>query len=240
VRRLALLALLALACVGCGGEDPPEIVTEQVGSGARSAIVVREDVDEPQPVVVFLHGWGGTELRIYRPWIDHLARAGNAVIFPRYQDSFLSPPPEALPNALAGIRAALERVQEQDGSLVVAGHSAGGALAADYAAAAAGAGLPEAQAVLAVYPGRRLRGVPFFIPERELEEVDARVVALAGARDTVVGDDEARRIAREADGEFELVTNPAVADHGAPQRADPLARRTFWARLDALIAAARR
>jgi len=232
--------LVSLLLVSCGGEDPPRIVTEQVGTGPRSAIIVREDAEGPQPVVVFLHGWGGTELALYRPWIDYLARDGNAVIFPRYQDSFLDPPPEALPNALAGIRAALGRLDVARDTLVVAGHSAGGALAADYAAAAPEARLPEAQAVFAAYPGRRLRGIPFFIPEQELEGVDARVVALAGARDTVVGDDEARRIAREADGKFDLVTNPAVADHGAPQRADALARRTFWARLDELIAAARR
>jgi len=28
-----------------------------------------------QPVVVFLHGWGSVDARIYGPWIAHLARA---------------------------------------------------------------------------------------------------------------------------------------------------------------------
>ncbi len=97
---------------------------------------MRPDVDGRVPVVLFLHGWGATRPRFYRPWLDHLAREGNAVIYPRYQDSFVDQPAEVLGNALAGMRLALRRIDEEPGSLVVAGHSAGGALAADYAAIA--------------------------------------------------------------------------------------------------------
>jgi hypothetical protein len=36
-----------------------------------------------------------------------------------------------------------------------------------------------------------------------------------------------------------LVDDPAASDHLGPQRADAAARREVWARLDALISAAR-
>ena len=107
-------------------------------------------------MVLFLHGWGATRPRFYRPWLEHLAREGNAVIYPRYQDSVVEPPPQVLGNVLAGVRAALARIDEDPGSLVVAGHSAGGALAADYAVIARSVRLPVPLAVFSAYPGRRL------------------------------------------------------------------------------------
>jgi dienelactone hydrolase len=58
-------------------------VTETVGTGPQTATIVRPAGDERRPVVLFLHGWGATRPRFYRPWIDHLAREGNAVIYPR-------------------------------------------------------------------------------------------------------------------------------------------------------------
>ena len=58
--------------------------------------------------MLFLHGWGATEPHFYGPWLEHLARAGNAVVYPRYQDSFAEPPTQVLGNALVGIRTALD------------------------------------------------------------------------------------------------------------------------------------
>ena len=139
--RRGALAGLVLALAGCGAGEkaepeprpgPARILTEQVGRGPQTAYVVRPDVNRRLPVVLFVHGWGGT-LPAYRPWLDHLARRGNVVIYPRYQDSVLTPPDQVLGNLLAGVRLALRRVDTRPGGLVVAGHSAGGALAADYA-----------------------------------------------------------------------------------------------------------
>jgi acetyl esterase/lipase len=246
-RAVALLAAVALA--GCGtSRDPHRIVTEQVGRGAQTTFLIHPDVARRLPVVLFLHGWGATLPANYRPWLDHLAREGNVVIYPRYQESALTPPPQVLGNALAGVRLALAKAHDRPGALVVAGHSAGGALAADYAAAARSAGLPVPRAIFAAYPGRRLRRVPALVPEVAPAQIPAatRLVALGGADDRTVGTAPARRIVRTATAvprarrTYELVRDPAVDDHLGPQRSGPATRRVFWRRLDALIAQARR
>jgi acetyl esterase/lipase len=262
VRRLALL-LAALAAAACGGggdgakptpaptraaaAGPAGLVSEQVGRGPQTAYIVRPAKAGPLPVVLFIHGWGATRPRYYMPWLEHLARAGNIVIYPRYQDSVVTPPDQVLGNLIAGVRLALAKVDERPGSLVVAGHSAGGALSADYAAIARQARLPAPRAVLSMYPGRSLRGVEPSIPEIAPAQIPAstRIVALAGARDTVVGTAFARRIAASASRvprarrTYELIRDPAVSDHLGPQRADAASRRVFWRHLDALIADAR-
>jgi len=239
------LAALAVLLAGCGDTAvPPPVVTEQVGRGPQTAWIVRQDDALPtRPVVLFLHGWGATTPSYYRPWLDHLARGRTTVIYPRYQESFLTPPAQALGNALAGIRLALAKIEPRPESLLVVGHSAGGALAADYAAVARAAGLPPARAVLSIYPGRRLPRVPLGIPEVAPGQIPSstRIVALAGARDTVVGTAPARRIAAAATRvprarrSYELIRDPAVADHLGPQRSGAPTRRVFWQRLDALL-----
>ncbi len=161
MKRLAAALVAVLFAAGCGGGgEAPKLITETVGSGPLTTTIIRPDVDRKLPVVLFLHGWGGNRPRYYRPWLEHLARAGNAVIYPRYQDSIVEPPPQVLGNVLAGTRLALERVNEDRGSLVVAGHSAGGALAADYAGIARSVGLPVPIAVFSAYPGRKLPRLP--------------------------------------------------------------------------------
>jgi len=221
----------------------------EVGRGARGAAVVRpSELEGPQPGVVLLHGWGEVERSDYRGWIRHLAQAGNTVIVPRYQRSAQSPPDRVLANALAGVRSSLRRAPIAPGSLVVAGHSAGAALAADYAGSARREGLPRPRAVFAAYPGRIILGYPGGIPAVDPSAISARtrILAMAGANDRVVAQAPARELIRSAVNvptrrkRFILVQDPAVDDHGGPQRAGRAARRIFWARLDRLIALARR
>jgi len=250
----AVLAVLALALAGCGGgadprpapapPGPPRIVTETVGRGVQQATIVRPDVGGPLPVVVFLHGWGAPDAAFYRPWLEHLARRGSAVVYPRYQDSFVQPPAQALGNVLAALRSALARPGLRTDALVVAGHSAGGALAADYAALARTAGLPAPRAVFAAYPGRRLPRIPNGLPEIPPRRIapGTRVLALASRADRVVGTRTARELVRgatRADARLVLVDDPSADDHQGPQRADAAARRTFWAPLDRLVASVR-
>lgn len=243
---VACLAAVALA--GCGGSDPSnggDAATEQqrftVGEGRASATVfVPPGGSRGKVGVMFLHGWGATEPRTYGPWIRHLVARGHVVIYPRYQDSVADPPPEALPSAVLGIRSALTRTPGLR-ALVAVGHSAGGALAADLAALAPRVGLPRPRVVLSLYAGRTLRGAPARIPEQDLAAIprSTRVVAYAGDDDRVVGTTAARRIARRTGGRYVLVTDDAVDDHLAPQRAGAASRRTFWAPFDRLIAGLR-
>lgn len=245
--RLAVL-LLALVLAGCGGngldeERRGDLVHATGGEGPGRVTVIRPaEAPEPLPVVLFLHGWGATEPHFYGPWLEHLARAGNAVIYPRYQDSFAEPPTQVLGNALVGIRTALEHADVDAASLVVAGHSAGGALAADYAAVARRVGLPAPRAVMSIYPGRSFRGVRAAIPAAGPVPDGTELVVLTGSEDAIVDPRDARTIhatARTEDRELEVITVRGASDHIGPQRATPVARRVFWERLDALLAEAR-
>jgi len=239
-----------LALTGCGGATPrpepgpPRLLTETVGRGVQQSTILRPDERGPLPVVVFLHGWGAPDPAYYRPWLEHLARRGNAVVYPRYQDSFVEPPRQAIGNVLAALRIALARPGLDTDGLVIAGHSAGGALAADYAALAPTAGLPSPAAIFAAYPGRTLPRVPRGLPEIPPGPIRAgtRVVALASRADRVVGTATARALvrgARRADARLVLVDDPAAGDHLAPQRSGAASRRTFWSPLDGLIEAVR-
>ena len=244
-RPAALAALLVAALAGCGGGESaePELRDQEprrfvVGAGRTAATVfVPAGGARGRIGVLFLHGWGATQPRTYGPWIEHLVRRGHVVIYPRYQDSVLDPPPEALPSAVIGIRSALARTPGLR-ALAAVGHSAGGALSADLAAIAPDVGIDRPRVVFSLYAGRALGDAPARIPEQELERIPAatRVEAWAGDDDTVVGTSFARSIARRTGGRFRLITDAAVDDHLAPQRADAASRRTFWAPFDRLLA----
>ena len=227
---------------------PRTIKLVRVGRGARGAVILRPSPALARPpVVVFLHGWGLTRVGNYRGWLRHLAKRGNVVIFPRYQLSERSDPGRARRDAVAGVRAALARVPVDEGSMVVAGHSAGGALAADYAAISGRSRLPRPVAVFSVYPGRAILGYPRGIPAANPARISSgtRLIAMAGANDTVVGQAPARELVRQATRipvnrrKFVLVRNPRVSDHLGPTRRSAAARRAFWRRLDVLIKQAR-
>lgn len=223
----------------------PGTVRTDVGRGATGAAIFRRagsDAGASGPVVVLLHGWSRVDPRIYGPWIGHLARGGATVIFPAYQTAPYLDTVSPLANTLAAVTVALRRVALARGRLVVAGYSAGGALAADLAASARAAGLPAPAAVLSIYPGRSLPGIPLRIPPVSARNIapGTRLVLLAGERDRLVGTGVARQIARTATRArvtLRIVRDDAVDRHGAPERHDAVARRTFWTPLDRLIAA---
>ena len=214
-----------------------------VGAGAQAAAIFRpaRSANRPTPVVVFLHGWVAIDPSRYGRWIGHLVRKGVTVIFPAYQTKPAYDTTTPLGNVLAGVRAALGQVVLEPGRLVIAGHSVGGALAADYAAVAADHGLPTPAAVFSVYPGRKLRHLKVPVPAVDLMQIapGTRVIALAGERDTSVGRGTARRIvagAARADARLVTVRDDAVDLHRAPRTFSGAAQRTFWAPLDVLIA----
>lgn len=231
--------------------SPPPVrrlETFTVGSGAAAAVVVRPaDVEGPQPTVILLHGWLLAPAD-YRAWSRHLAKRGNTVILPQYQEGSVTAPSDVLEAVVGGLRAALTRVEVAPGTLVAAGHSAGGELAADLTAVAEEEGLPVPLAIFAVYPGRALRGYPNGIPAADPTRIPAgtRLVVLASAADTVVGEGPAKELAAAPTQvpaslrDVRSVLIPGAGDHYAPIRADAAARRAFWQPLDRLIAEVRR
>lgn len=215
-----------------------------IGEGAQAAAIFRPpgSARAAGPVVILLHGWVAIDPSRYGAWIGHLVRQGVTVIFPAYQTKPAFDTTTPLANVLAGVRSALKRVLIAPGRLVIAGHSVGGALAADYAAVAADHGLPIPAAVFSVYPGRKLRHLEVPIPATDLAQIapGTSLLALAGERDRAVGSGTARRIvqgATRADATLRIITDDAADNHSAPRRHDGAAQRTFWAPLDALVAA---
>lgn len=256
VPLLIVLGVLVTA-LGDGGDVSPRPVTPagrfvpvggvrvDVGSGVRGAAIFRPRLDGapgPAPVVVFIHGWRAVDPSWYGLWIAHLVGEGDTVIYPAYQRSPFSDLTRPLSNTFAGLRAAFADVDVAPGRLVVVGHSAGGALAADYAALARSAGLPQPAAVFCVYPGRpaSAAGVQLAIVDARRIPAGTRVLALAGAGDRLVGDRVARQIVRTATrarATLRIVRDPAADDHAAPHRGGRAERRAFWEPLDALVAA---
>jgi acetyl esterase/lipase len=240
---VALAAAVAIVAATRGGDDPERFT---VGSGLQSAIVVRGDGPRAgRPVVVFLHGWTAIAPRAYDAWVRHIAERGADVVLPVYQRPPFIDVRTPLPNVLAAIRAALARLRGH-GAVIAAGHSAGGALSADWAASVREAGVPRPVAVYAVYPGRDL-GPALRLRGPSLRGIDprTRLLALASPRDAVVGTATAEQMIAEPTQipptrrTLRIVRDPIVQDHTAPARADPAARRTFWTPLDRLIEAAR-
>lgn len=213
------------------------------------------------PLVIFLHGYSAMHPDSYRGWVDHLAKRGNIVVYPRYQEKLLTPPAEYFPNVVASVRAALV-VLRQPGHVTpdlervaVVGHSAGGVEAANYAVLAAGEKLPVPKAAMLVAPGQGPERVVKMVPLEDCEKipVETRLLVVVGDADGLVGNGCARTIWQQTkhvrDRSFVTVQSD---DHGAPplraghlspvswtpEATDALDWFGYWKLFDGLIAAA--
>jgi predicted esterase len=239
-----IVAVSVLALVACGGKaEPRAITTESYGGGARQVWVLRA-ADETKSVVIFLHGLGGPGAREelpdnHLPWLRHLARNGNAVVYPRYERG---PTEDPMLPLLAGVETGLRKLGNPRVPMVVIGFSRGGRLAVDYAAAAATEGFPP-RAVLSVFPG--LLGPTE--PVEDLENLDpkTRILFMVGDRDVDVGGTGAQMLLgrlQQADFPADRIEVIGVkskpgfeAEHLAPLETTPEARAAFWTPADQLI-----
>jgi len=187
------------------------------------------------PVIVLLHGWGGTEPMLYGMWIDHLVMRGNVVLFPVYQESIKAGRDTVLGNCLGAIRDAMAAsgsagpTRRDWERYAISGHSAGGVLAAQIAAASGRERLPRPKAVMAVHPSRG-HGVTRPLPRANLLTIAPETLALIviGKDDEAAGDADARAMFGQtpqiprANKDFVAVvsdfhgTQPLVANHVAP------------------------
>lgn len=201
-------------------------------------------------IVVFGHGWklfppsaAHPWVGQFRPWLDHLAQQGSAVVFPRYQlGSGDSQGPERAADYRRGVALGLERLGRPPAPVIVVGYSYGASLAFAYAADARRWHLPQPRALDGVFPAGPVGGVA-------LDPLPAgvRVLLQVGDRDTEAGRagaDAFWRLLRAhpvSRKRYEIILSrrSLIADHTAPKRLDMAARRAFWAPLDALVAAVR-
>jgi dienelactone hydrolase len=264
--RAGLALVLALAAVfGARAAMRPPPATASVapgsavdrivgpyGSGAATVWLVLPTAPM-HSVVVFAHGWktlasggppfpGHPWVDEFRPWFDHLAAAGSAVIFPAYM--LLGDAGDAMRvhDFETGIRTADAKLGRPTLPFVVCGYSFGGSLAFYYAANARSWGLPTPRAVQAIFPAGMIAAAP-------LPKLDGsvRVLIQVGAADTAAGSGGANRFwgwlagHAAARKRYEVIhsTPQLPATHAAPRSSGTAARAEFWYPLDRLIAAAR-
>lgn len=243
---LAALVAIAAASNDASAAGPPvQPVDGPGGVGDRSATIVKRLVGrsdsasyvfykagpppaDGRPVAVFFHAWGAPNPQVYGGWINHLARTGYTVVFPRFQEVNRTRPADAAGNALRAMKAAFtELATDPDAKpdparLALIGHLAGAPIAANVAAEAKAQDLPVPKLVFAAMPGgiasdARSRGIPL----RDLAEIPSQtlVVTMIGDRDARAADLAARRILREASAvspERKLFGRVLSDDHGFP------------------------
>jgi dienelactone hydrolase len=237
--------LLVLLLAACGSSRPSVSVVGPLGKGADQ-VWVFEPSGKPKDAVVFIHGLGEGELTPanHRPWLEHLAKEGSAVLYPRYETSLGQP--NAVLHVLAAVRTGLRHLHQPGLPQVAIGYSRGGEIVIDYAAVARGAG-PAPREVVSVFPGT----VDPVDPPLDLRSIapGTRLTILVGDRDTVVDGAGARQmIARLATAGFPgerislvVVKSKAgfVVTHLAPLQVSPAAKQAFWDRVDRIVERAR-
>ncbi len=245
---LAAAAAVLIPCHASSGALRPRL-EGPFGSGSSQVWLLRP-TGRIRSVVVFGHGWKlhppSAEhpwVGQFRPWLDHLAERGSAVVFPRYQlGSGDNQGPDRADDYRRGVALGLERLGRPRVPIVVAGYSFGASLAFTYAADAHRWALPQPRAVDCIFPAGPINGVAL-----DVLPTPVRVLVQVGDRDT-----EAGRFGADAFWErlgahpssrkrYEIVSSVhgLVADHAAPKRTDAPARHAFWAPLDDLIATVR-
>lgn len=161
------------------------------------------------PLIVFNHGWGGTNPATYGAWIEHIVRRGNVVVFPIYQDpgKWRYDTHKITANAIEAVQAAI-RVLEQEpekhaavdlSKFAVVGHSAGGNVTANMSGMAGAFHLPSPKAMMCVQPGKSWgKTERMSIPLEGLSTIPAEALLLVvvGDQDRIAGDQDAKNIYR--------------------------------------------
>ena len=201
------------------------------------------------PLVIFLHGGGGGSPSRFGAWFDHLAKRGNLVVYPVYQESLRpwskpwdqTAPTKLLTNVIVAVKDALTRLQigghvrpDLDRCAIL-GTSLGGALTAQIAAIATQKGIPLPKAIMPMVPGLGIWA------RRMLPSVDLRTIpsslmmlVIVCADDKNAGDRGGRaifsqtiRIPRQNKNLIVMHsdyhgTPPLVANHHSPAASNPV------------------
>jgi dienelactone hydrolase len=196
---------------GPGGADyvATEVVKRAVGTTTSASFVFHAagNAAEPRPVIILLHAWGAVNPQIYGGLVDHLARKGYLVLWPRFQEVGKTRPADATANAVTLVKEAFAALADDpaarpDTNRVAAiGHSAGAAIAVNIAAMAKTEGLPVPKLVLGLMPGgvatdAKSRGIVL----ADLAQIDpsTMLIMMSPDRDHLPADRTGRRILKEA------------------------------------------
>lgn len=162
------------------------------------------------PVIVFCHGWGAGNPVNYSAWINHLVRKGSIVIFPKFQKNIFDYPGNFSKSAFDIFSSAYENLANNGSKfyskpdfskLAIAGHSAGGAVAANLAVLLLKSPLPDPKALMCIAPAtapdsRFISGII------ELEDLSAlknmEILAAIGDKDNLAPSSDAEKIISES------------------------------------------
>jgi pimeloyl-ACP methyl ester carboxylesterase len=148
---------------GAGGSDyiATEVVKKAIGGPKNPTLVFysSKTTQEPRSVVVFFHAWGAVNPAVYGGWIDHLARKGHVVLWPRYQDVGRTGASMASDVAMEATKQAFELLKSDADikldlqKIAYIGHLAGAGVALNVATRAPQIGLPTPRVIFAAMPG---------------------------------------------------------------------------------------
>ncbi|MBZ6075437.1 alpha/beta hydrolase [Microvirga sp. WGZ8] len=217
---------------GPGGTDYPvsQVAKRVVGTASAATFVFHgsEPAAAPRPVVVFLHSWGATNPGAYGGWLDHLARKGYLVLYPRFQDVNRTRPADASGQAGNLVKATLEALASDPAArpdlnkVAYIGHLAGVPIAFNLAAAGKDEGLPVPKLIFGVMPGgiasdAKARGI--LLSDLSSLDPSTVIITLSGDRDYLPTDRAARRLLKETEtvpAGRKLFMRATSDDHGYP------------------------
>ncbi len=140
-------------------------------------------------VVVFIHGLGETNPKLYGAFIKHLVRKGNIVIYPRYQKDLNTSNTTFNDSCAKGIQRALDTVKQgghvkgRIENYFILGHSVGGVLTANMTMLHGQYGLPKPLTAFSMQPGAS----GFLMNDYSSFPSDVKYLIAVGVDDIIVG-----------------------------------------------------
>lgn len=140
-------------------------------------------------VVVFIHGLGETNPKLYGAFIKHLVRKGNIVIYPRYQKDLNAASSTFNDSCAKGILRGLDTIQQPGhvkgrlSNYFILGHSVGGVLTANMTMLHAQYGLPKPLTAFSMQPGASL----YLMNDYSSFPADVKYLIAVGTEDIIVG-----------------------------------------------------
>lgn len=135
------------------------VITEGNGPDRAYAFYPADQSPEKLPLVIFLHGWMGTNPKNFGALIDHLARRGSVVVYPVYQTDGNTPPQMITDTAAKSISQILKRLENENPNLIDTqktmyfGFSIGASISINFAANPEKYKLPIPRGMILVAPG---------------------------------------------------------------------------------------